>query len=111
MTTKSMTNNPMTHDGKETEDCETVSADTTRKASMAAHKAIDTLVDPAAKAERKVRDLASRAEETARDGKDRVVSRTETLLEDAGDYARRKPLAAAGISFAVGLLVSRILRS
>lgn len=86
-------------------------ADTTRKASIAAHKAIDSLVDPAATAERKVRDLVSRAEQTTRDGKERVATRAESLLEDASDYAKKKPLAAAGISFAAGLLLSRLFRS
>jgi ElaB/YqjD/DUF883 family membrane-anchored ribosome-binding protein len=106
-----MTTQTFTNDTEELETSDVKSADATRKASMAAHKAVDTLVEPAAKAERKVRDLASRAEQAARDGKEQVVSRTESLFEEATDYAKRKPLAAAGISFAVGLLLSRFLRS
>lgn len=105
MTTESMTmgvENPATS--------ETRSTEATRKASLAAHKAVDSLVEPAAKAERKVRDLATRAEQSARDGKEQVVARTESLLDDARDYAKEKPLAAAGISFAAGLLLSLFLR-
>jgi ElaB/YqjD/DUF883 family membrane-anchored ribosome-binding protein len=106
-----MTTQTFTNDIEEQEVVDTTSADATRKASMAAHKAVDSLVDPAAKAERKVRDLASRAEQAAREGKEQLVSRTESLLDDASDYAKRKPLATAGISFAAGLLLARFLRS
>lgn len=86
------------------------SVDATRKASLAAHQAIDSLIEPAARAERKVRDIAAKAEQVARESKKQARSRTQQLLDDAQVFAHKRPLAAAGVSFAAGLLLSRLLR-
>ena len=82
----------------------------TRKASLAAHQAIDSLIEPAARAERKVRDIAAKAEKVARESKKQARSRTEQFLDDARVFAHERPLTAAGVSFAAGLLLSRLLR-
>lgn len=83
----------------------------TDRVSKAAHEAIDSIKEPVGDAERKIRDIGSRAEQQVREKKEAARSRTEALLADARDYAHREPLAAAGIAFAAGLLASRLLRS
>ncbi len=83
----------------------------TERVTQAAHDAIDSIKEPAAEAERKLRDLGSKAERQVREKKEYARTRTDELLSEAKDYAQRQPLAAAGIAFAAGILVSRIIRS
>ena len=59
----------------------------------------------------KLRANGSELEDNLRDAGERFAQGAKTLGSAAGEQVREHPLAAAGIAFAAGVLVSRWLRS
>lgn len=81
----------------------------TEKAAGAAHTAVDRAADNAAKAEERLREAATTGEQLLREkGAEARVS-AERAMDHVRQYTRENPLAAAGIAFAAGLILSRLL--
>ena len=81
----------------------------TDRARDAAHDTIDRISGNAAKAEKRVRGAVAEGEEQLREKKEEARASTEKTIAQVREYARQNPLTAAGIAFASGLLVSRIV--
>ena len=81
----------------------------TESAKRYAHDAVDSVAESAAQAERKIREFGATAEEQVRDRAQAARAQADDTVERVRRYAEEKPLAAAGIAFAAGLLLSRLL--
>lgn len=76
----------------------------------AAHEAVDSVTKKASAAEESIRSTASESSEA-------IQEKLETAKKDLGElsakverYARTNPLAAAGIAFVAGIVVTSVLR-
>jgi ElaB/YqjD/DUF883 family membrane-anchored ribosome-binding protein len=87
----------------------TSTAPITNRATDAAHETIDRISGGAAKAEKRVRGAVAEGEEQLKSKSDEARVNTEKAVAQVREYAKRNPLMAAGIAFASGLLVSRII--
>ncbi|HNP37725.1 MAG TPA: hypothetical protein PKK10_17930 [Woeseiaceae bacterium] len=88
----------------------TGSASTTHKAAKAAHELID---GTAAKAEPVEQRLRERAQEAGMklDESQEAVSRTvEKSVDQVETFIKKRPIAAAGIAFAAGVLATALFR-
>lgn len=83
---------------------------TSDRLASKAHETIDRVKDTADYAEQHARDAAARAAEKAREVRDQVRQTADEGYEKARTYVERNPLAAAGIAFAAGLILSSLLR-
>lgn len=84
-------------------------APVTEHAAEAAHEAVDRVADRVARAEGRVRDKAAAGEQHLRMKGAEARASTERIVDQVRQYAQENPLAAAGIAFAAGLVVSRML--
>jgi ElaB/YqjD/DUF883 family membrane-anchored ribosome-binding protein len=87
----------------------TDSALLTDRASEAAHNTIDRIADNAAVAEQRVRGAVAEGEEQIREKQAEARKTTQKTIEQIRDYTKENPLMAAGIAFASGLLISKIV--
>jgi ElaB/YqjD/DUF883 family membrane-anchored ribosome-binding protein len=83
---------------------------TTDRLASKAHETIDRVKETADYAEQHARDAAARTAEKAREVRDQVRQTADESYDKARTYVERNPLAAAGIAFAAGLLLSSLLR-
>lgn len=83
---------------------------TTQRAAERAHQTIDRAAELASGAEQSLRAGAARAGETLREGEERALETLDDSVQRVKSYVEKNPLAAAGIAFAAGLLVSALLR-
>lgn len=83
---------------------------TTQRVAERAHQTIDRAAEVAAEAEESVRTSAQRATERLREGEERARESFDDSVNRLRTYVEQNPLAAAGIAFAAGLLVSALLR-
>lgn len=81
----------------------------TDNVAKAAHEAVDRAADTAGRAEDRVRRAASEGEERLREKSAEARASTERALEQFKQYTRDNPMTSAGIAFAAGLIVSRML--
>jgi len=88
------------------ENSETPVAD---RATERAHEVVDKAGQRAANMERNVREGAANTQERLQDGKEAATERMDESMATVEDFIQRKPLASAGIAFAAGVLVSRLL--
>lgn len=86
------------------------SADLTRSVAMSAHKAVDSITEKAAEAERKIRDSATSNEEALRQAADKSAAKAKELKLKARNYVNENPLTAAGIAFVAGIVTSAWMR-
>lgn len=82
---------------------------TDRLASMA-HDTIDRVTPKVNRAEHDVRGAAARTAEGAKHLQQQAVEATEENLRKVRSYIERNPLTTAGIAFAVGALLSALVR-
>ena len=82
---------------------------TTDTVADAAHGAVERAADSVAKAEERIREKASASERQLREKSAEARASTERVIDHIRQYTQEKPLAAAAIAFAAGLVVSRIL--
>jgi ElaB/YqjD/DUF883 family membrane-anchored ribosome-binding protein len=75
-----------------------------------AHDTIDKVAEKAKYAEQTARGAASRAADKARDAEDRMRAAADDGINSVRSYVEQNPLAAAGIAFAAGVLLSGFLR-
>jgi ElaB/YqjD/DUF883 family membrane-anchored ribosome-binding protein len=87
----------------------TSTAPLTNRATDAAHETIDRISGSAAKAENRVRGAVAEGEDQLKSKTDEARLNTEKAVAQVREYAKQNPLMAAGIAFASGLLVSRII--
>ena len=83
---------------------------TTDHVAAKAHETVDTIAERAQSAEREVRKAAGRTAEQARELRDEYVDTAEQTLKRAGSYVESNPLAAVGIAFVAGVLLSAMFR-
>lgn len=83
---------------------------TTDQVAEAAHEAVDRAADSVAKAEERIRSKAADTERQLREKSTEARATTERAIDQMRQYTQEKPLAAAAIAFAAGLVVSRLLR-
>jgi ElaB/YqjD/DUF883 family membrane-anchored ribosome-binding protein len=84
-------------------------APTTDTVADAAHDAVDRAAESVAKAEERIREKAAASERHLRDKSVEARVTTERAIDHVRQYTQEKPLAAAAIAFAAGLVVSRLL--
>jgi ElaB/YqjD/DUF883 family membrane-anchored ribosome-binding protein len=75
----------------------------------AAHSAVERAADSVAKAEERMREKAATAERQLREKTAEARASGEQLIDHVRQYTQEKPLAAAAIAFAAGMVVSRML--
>jgi ElaB/YqjD/DUF883 family membrane-anchored ribosome-binding protein len=83
---------------------------TSDRLASKAHETIDRMKETADYAEEHARDAAARTAEKAKEVRDQVRQTADESYEKARSYVERNPLAAAGIAFAAGLILSSLLR-
>jgi ElaB/YqjD/DUF883 family membrane-anchored ribosome-binding protein len=84
---------------------------TTEKARERAHGVVDSAAARAEPLERRVRAEAASAQERLRETKDAAAERVEDSLTRLEAFIKERPMTAAGIAFAAGILASRLMRS
>ncbi|MGP9800285.1 DUF883 domain-containing protein [Rheinheimera sp. NSM] len=82
----------------------------TAKASEAAHHAVDAMAEKAATAEDTLRKTAASSQETLAHKQEEIKQQLQSTYSKSREFAAQNPLAAAGIAFAAGILVSTLLR-
>lgn len=82
----------------------------TEKASEAAHHAVDAMAVKAAAAEDTLRKTAASSQETLAHKQEEIKQQLQSGYSKSREFAAQNPLAAAGIAFAAGILVSTLLR-
>ena len=75
-----------------------------------AHRAIDDAADKVESLEENARERASEARENVTERAQQARETTHKAVDQLGNKIREKPLAAAGIAFAAGILTSMFLR-
>lgn len=82
---------------------------TTDSVADAAHGAVERAADSVAKAEERIREKTAERERQLREKSAEARASTERAIDHVRQYTQEKPLAAAAIAFAAGLVVSRLL--
>ena len=82
----------------------------TTKASEAAHHAVDAVAAKAANAEDTLRKTAASSQETLAHKQEEIKQQLQSGYSRSREFAAQNPVAAAGIAFAAGMLVSTLLR-
>lgn len=80
------------------------------KASAAAHEALDKVTDTAMHAEETLRSVAASSAESLAEGREHAQLQFESSVAKARVLVAENPLAAAGIAFAAGIIVSNFLQ-
>jgi ElaB/YqjD/DUF883 family membrane-anchored ribosome-binding protein len=83
---------------------------TTRKVAKAAHDAIDSTASKAENIEHELRERAAHAGEKMGASQEAVARQFESTVSEVETFVRKRPVAAAGIAFAAGVLATAILR-
>lgn len=86
-------------------------APTTEKARDRAHQAVDGAADRATGVERRIREEAADAQEKFHQTKEAATQQVEDSLTRVESFIKSRPMTAAGIAFAAGILASRLMRS
>jgi ElaB/YqjD/DUF883 family membrane-anchored ribosome-binding protein len=84
--------------------------DTTDRAAEMAHDTVDRVADVADDAEKQVRKAAARKMKQARALQDDVLEAVDDKLGRVDSYVKENPFTSVGIAFAVGAIVSAVLR-
>lgn len=84
-------------------------APATEQVAGAAHQTVDRVAERVARAEGTVREKAAAGERQVRMKSAEARATTERTVDQLRQYAQENPLAAAGIAFAAGMVVSRML--
>jgi ElaB/YqjD/DUF883 family membrane-anchored ribosome-binding protein len=83
----------------------------TEKARERAHESIDSAAARAAQVERRIREETAGVQETLREKQAAAAEQVDHSLERVESFIRARPMIAAGIAFAAGVLASRLLRN
>jgi len=82
----------------------------TEKLASVAHEAVDQAAEKGAAAEKVVRDAAERANARAQNATGRAEDAGAEAIDRAKTAIEANPLAAAGAAFAVGFVLSALMR-
>ncbi|EGM78979.1 hypothetical protein Rhein_0837 [Rheinheimera sp. A13L] len=82
----------------------------TEKAIEAAHHAVDAVAEKAAVAEDTLRKTAASSQETLTHKQEEITQQLQLSYSKTREFAVQNPLAAAGIAFAAGVLLTALLR-
>ncbi len=82
----------------------------TRKARQFAHEAVDSASAKAEDVERRLRSEARRMADKVERGEERTRHQIDETLTSMEEFIRERPMAAAGMAFAAGMLAAMILR-
>ncbi len=82
----------------------------TDRASNAAHHAVDAMAEKAASAEDSLRRTAASSKATIDQKQEELKMQMQSGYERSKQFVHENPVAAAGIAFAAGMLVSALLR-
>lgn len=82
----------------------------TEKATAAAHHAVDAMSTKAASAEETIRKTASESSEAWHQRQEQLQQQLESGYQRTRSFAAENPVAAAGIAFAAGVLLTALLR-
>ncbi len=82
----------------------------TKRAASSAHGLIDDAASKAEEVEAKLRVKASQAGRKLEQSQEAAVEQFEQSLEKLELFVKRRPVTAAGIAFAAGVLASALLR-
>lgn len=83
---------------------------TTRKVAKAAHDAIETTANKAEGLEHELRQRAAHAGDKVGASQEAVARQFESTVSEVETFVRQRPVAAAGIAFAAGVLATALLR-
>jgi ElaB/YqjD/DUF883 family membrane-anchored ribosome-binding protein len=84
---------------------------TVEKARERAHEAVDSAAARAEPLERRVRSEATSAQQKLHETKEAATGKVEDSLASLESFIKARPMTAAGIAFAAGILASRLMRS
>ena len=84
-------------------------AETSEHLATLAHETVDRLAGPARDAEQQLRAHAAAIREHAREQEERALRALDVKLERARSLIVDKPLVAAGLAFAAGILITGLL--
>lgn len=84
--------------------------DTTDRAAEMAHDTVDRVADVADDAEKQLRKAAGRKMKQARQVQDDMLEAVDDKLGKVDSYVKENPFTAVGIAFAVGAIVSALIR-
>jgi ElaB/YqjD/DUF883 family membrane-anchored ribosome-binding protein len=85
-------------------------APTTERVRLKAHEAVDSAAARAEDVERRIREEAAEAQVKLTETKEAATGQFEESLARVESFIRKRPMTAAGIAFAAGILVSRLAR-
>jgi ElaB/YqjD/DUF883 family membrane-anchored ribosome-binding protein len=85
-------------------------APTTEQVRVKAHEAIDSAAARAEDVERRIREEAAEAQVKLTETKAAAAGQLEDSLARVESFIRKRPMTAAGIAFAAGILASRLAR-
>jgi len=85
-------------------------APATNRAAKAAHDAIDSTKSKAEEVERQLRRKAAVAGEKVEHSQEVAAEKFDRTLDDVQAFIKEKPVAAAGIAFAAGVIATSLLR-
>jgi ElaB/YqjD/DUF883 family membrane-anchored ribosome-binding protein len=87
-----------------------VSSSTSDRLASMAHEAIDRATPRVSRAEQEVRGAATKAADSAKLLQEHAMQAAEENLRSVRSFIGSNPLAAAGIAFAAGALLSALVR-
>ncbi|HZD51846.1 MAG TPA: hypothetical protein VE175_02260 [Woeseiaceae bacterium] len=79
------------------------------QAAKVAHGAVDRATETAARAEERVREATAAGEQRLREKGEEARVIADRALDHMREYTKENPFAAAGIAFAAGVLLSRLM--
>jgi ElaB/YqjD/DUF883 family membrane-anchored ribosome-binding protein len=85
-------------------------APTTKRAAKAAHNAIDETAARAEPLEKQIRERADAASDKLEASQEAAAEQLNQSLAKVESFVRGRPIAAAGIAFAAGVLATTLLR-
>jgi len=86
------------------------SASATERVRNAAHDAIDQTAEKAESIERQVRARADKAGDKLEASHQAATEQVEQSIEQVEAFIKERPMAAAGIAFAAGVITTALLR-
>jgi ElaB/YqjD/DUF883 family membrane-anchored ribosome-binding protein len=85
-------------------------APTAERFAKKAHETIDRVSDGAVRTEQELRDSIAKAEAQLQAYRQKAEHSAEEQVEQVRTFIEKKPVQSAGIAFAAGLILSRLLR-
>lgn len=85
-------------------------APTTEKARVKAHAAVESAAARVEDVERRIREEAGEAQVKLTETKEAATEQFDDSLARVESFIKRRPMTAAGIAFAAGILASRLAR-